>query len=214
MTRYIIVLSDSVRCETHFDLYYRLYRLRCSTRRLCASNTLIPLLLLYITRVVLLQGLGARRRWRSVHFESGRCAPRPSPTVVRLGHHRHEPQLFYYLQDFIANISSSHLQRHNHGLHVLYACAPRTARALAAQALGRTFPVHTPLAPPPNSHHGCNQLRERAVQAPEMSIAPGIVLIRPGGRERRPAAVGPRTVPPSAIFSRPGTNAPSRALRG
>ena len=60
----------------------------------------------------------------------------------------------------------------------------------------------TPLAPPPNSHHGRNQLRERAVQAPEMSIAPGIVLIRPGGRERRPAAVGPRTVPPSAIFSR------------
>ena len=91
-----------------------------------------------------------------MHFESGRCAAAiPDWCASPLGHHRHAPQLFYYLQNFIANISSSHLQRHNHGLHVLYACAPRTARALAAQALGRTFPVHAacaataPRPPPP-----------------------------------------------------------------
>ena len=140
------------------------------------------------------------------------AAPRPSPTVVRLGHHRHEPQLFYYLQNFIANISSSHLQRHNHVGFMFYTCAPRTARALAPKPwVG--LPPCTPLAPPPNSHHGRNQLCERAVQAPDMSIAPGIVLIRPGGRERRPAAVGPRTVPPLARYF-PEKNALSRALRG
>jgi hypothetical protein len=42
--------------------------------------------------------------------------------------------------------------------------------------------------------HGRSQLRERAVQIPEISIAPGIVLIRPWERERRPGAgdVSPR----------------------
>ena len=186
----------------HILIYYRLYRIPSTMLHapfMCLEH-LIPLLL-HHTRCRLLGSRREKEMWRSVHFESGRCAPRPSPTVVRLGHHRHEPQLFYYLQNFIANISSSHLQRHNHGLHVLYACAPRTARALAPKPWVGPSPC-TPLAPPPNSHHGRNQLRERAVQAPEMSIAPGIVLIRPGGRERRPAAVGPRTVPPSAIFSR------------
>ena len=84
-----------------------------------------------------------------MHFESGRCAPRPS----------HRLWCVSAITDMsrsssttcktsIANISSSHLQRHNHGLHVLYACAPRTARALAAQALGRTFPVHAACAAP------------------------------------------------------------------
>ena len=44
--------------------------------------------------------------------------------------------------------------------------------------------------------HGRSQLRERAVQIPEISIAPGIVLIRPWERERRPGAgdVSPRGV--------------------
>ena len=36
--------------------------------------------------------------------------------------------------------------------------------------------------------YGRSQLRERAVHIPEISIAPGIVRIRPWGRERRPGA--------------------------
>ena len=38
--------------------------------------------------------------------------------------------------------------------------------------------------------YGRSQLRERVVQIQEISLAPGIVLIRPWGRERRPGAGG------------------------
>jgi len=48
---------------------------------MCLENPQISLLLLYITRVVLLGSRREERRWRSVHFESGRCAPRPSPRL-------------------------------------------------------------------------------------------------------------------------------------
>jgi len=39
--------------------------------------------------------------------------------------------------------------------------------------------------------YGRSQLRERAVKIPEISIEPGIVLIRPWGPERRQGARSP-----------------------
>jgi hypothetical protein len=86
---------------------------------------------------------------------------------------------------------------------MFYTRALRGPRVPWPPSLGSDLPRARRLRRPPTHITAVtSQYVSVAVQAPEMSIAPGIVLIRPGGRERRPAAVGPRTVPPSAIFSR------------
>jgi hypothetical protein len=79
------------------------------------------------------------------------AAPRPSPTVVRLGHHRHEPQLFYTTcktssRTFLAATSSVTTMD-----FMFYTCAPRTARALAPKSWVGPHSPHTasPLSPRP-----------------------------------------------------------------
>jgi hypothetical protein len=114
----------------HILIYYRLYFTVYDAprrRAVYVPRTPASSLYFYITRVVLL-GLEARGGDGEACILNPVAAPRPLPTVVRLGHHRRSSSTTckHSSRTFLAATSSVTTMG-----FMFYTCAPRTARALA-----------------------------------------------------------------------------------